>query len=29
MAKKSDSTEYDFNFFEDDKRIELSEQLKN
>lgn len=28
MAKKSDSTEYDFNFFEDDKRIELSEQLK-
>jgi hypothetical protein len=28
MAKKSDSTEYDFNFYEDDKRIELSEQLK-
>ncbi len=28
MAKKSGSTEYDFNFFEDDKRIELSEQLK-
>jgi len=28
MAKKSNSTEYDFNFYEDDKRIELSEQLK-
>ena len=28
MAKKSDFTEYDFNFYEDDKRIELSEQLK-
>jgi len=28
MAKKSNSTEYDFSFYEDDKRIELSEQLK-
>lgn len=28
MAKKSDFIEYDFNFYEDDKRIELSEQLK-
>lgn len=28
MTKKSGSTEYDFNFYEDDKRIELSEQLK-